>query len=55
MAWYTGTEDFYWWVSHHTRMIKTIYIRTVDNTNLEIYLYDPAISSQLAPLKDPVR
>lgn len=55
MAWYTGTEDFYWWVSHHTRMIKTIYIRTIDNTNLEIYLYDPAISSQMSPLTDPVK
>ena len=41
MAWYTGTQDFYWWVSHNTRMIKTLYLRTVDNANLEIYLYDP--------------
>jgi mannosyltransferase len=53
MAWYSGTEDFYWWVSHYTRMIKTIYIRTVDNTNLEIYVYDPDISAQIAPVKDP--
>jgi mannosyltransferase len=43
MAWYTGTEDFYGWVEHNTRMIKTIYIRTVDNTNIEIYLFDPSI------------
>lgn len=55
MAWYTGTQDFYWWVSHYTRMIKTIYIRTVDNANIEIYLYDPAASPQLEPLNDPVR
>jgi hypothetical protein len=53
MTWYTGTEDFYWWVSHYTRMIRTLYIRTVDNTNLEIYLYDPAASAQLERLKDP--
>lgn len=55
MTWYTGTEDFYWWVSHYTRMIKTIYIRTVDNTNLEIYLYDPAVSPQMIPLNDPAQ
>ena len=53
MTWYTGTQDFYWWVSHNTRMIRTLYIRTVDNTNLEIYLYDPAISSEMTPLEDP--
>lgn len=53
MTWYTGTQDFYWWVSHYTRMIKTIYIRTVDNANLEIYLYDPAASPQMEPVKDP--
>jgi mannosyltransferase len=53
MTWYTETQDFYWWVSHYTRMIKTIYIRTVDNTNLEIYLYDPAVNPQMEPLKDP--
>ncbi|HJS20108.1 MAG TPA: glycosyltransferase family 39 protein [Anaerolineales bacterium] len=53
MTWYTGTEDFYWWVSHYTRLIRTLYIRTVDNTNLEIYLYDPAASPQLERLKDP--
>lgn len=55
MTWYTGTEDFYYWVVHYTRMIRTLYLRTVDNTNLEIYLYDPAISSEMAPLKDPVK
>jgi hypothetical protein len=53
MTWYTGTEDFYWWVSHYTRMIRTLYIRTVDNTNLEIYLYDPAAGAHLERLKDP--
>lgn len=53
MTWYTGTEDFYWWVVHYTRMIKTIYTRTVDNVSLEIYLYDPAVSPQIEPLKDP--
>ena len=51
MAWYTGTEDFYWWVSHNTRMIKTLYLRTVDNANLEIYLYDPDNSTPLIILK----
>ena len=47
MTWYTGTEDFYWWVAHNTRMIKTLYLRTVDNANLEIYLYDPAVKESL--------
>lgn len=53
MTWYTGTDDFYWWVSHYTRMIRTLYLRTVDNTNLEIYLYDPAASPLIERLKDP--
>lgn len=53
MTWYTGTNDFYWWVSHSSRMIRTLYLRTVDNTNIEIYLYDPAASQQMELLKDP--
>jgi hypothetical protein len=53
MTWYTGTNDFYWWVSHNTRMIRTLYIRTVDNTNLEIYLYEPETSSLILHLEDP--
>lgn len=53
MTWYTGTNDFYWWVSHHTQMIRTLYLRTVDNTNLEIYLFDPAANVKMEPLKDP--
>jgi hypothetical protein len=53
MTWYTGTDDFYWWVSHYSRMIRTFYLRTVDNTNIEIYFYDPAISQQMERLKDP--
>jgi mannosyltransferase len=53
MTWYTGTEDFYWWVAHNTRMIRTLYLRTVDNTNLEIYLFDPALNMQMEWLKDP--
>lgn len=55
MTWYTGTQDFYWWVVHYTRMIKSIYIRTVDNTNIEIYLYDPAVSSEMQPIEDPAQ
>jgi len=51
MAWFTGTQDFYWWVSHNTRLIKTLYLRTVDNANLEIYLFDPAIDITLDSLK----
>lgn len=51
MAWYTGTEDLYWWVSHNTRMISSFYLRTVDNTNLEIYLFDPALKSIFDPWK----
>jgi mannosyltransferase len=54
MTWFSGTEDFYWWVSHYTRLIRTLYIRTVDNTNLEIYLYDPTAGPQMVPLNDPV-
>lgn len=53
MTWYTGTQDFYWWLTHNARMIQTIYIRTVDNTNLEIYLYDPALYPQMTPWMDP--
>jgi len=53
MTWYTGTEDFYWWVAHNTRMIRTLYLRTVDNTNLEIYLFEPALHLQMERLKDP--
>lgn len=53
MTWYTGTEGFYWWVSHNTRMIRTFYLRTVDNAAIEIYLYDPLVSQQLVPLEDP--
>lgn len=53
MTWYTGTEDVYWWVSHSARMIRTLYLRTVDNMNLEIYLYDPAAGPQMETLKDP--
>lgn len=53
MTWYTGTQDFYWWMQRYTRMIKTLYLRTVDNTNLEIYLYDPAVYPEMVPLKDP--
>jgi hypothetical protein len=55
MTWYTGTEDFYYWVVHETRMIRTLYLRTIDNVNLEIYLYDPALSSQIEPLLDPMK
>jgi hypothetical protein len=53
MTWYTGTQNFYWWVSHSTRLIRTLYLRTVDNTNLEIYLYDPAVNGQIQQLDDP--
>ena len=53
MTWYTGTQNFYWWVSHNTRMIRTLYLRTVDNTNLEIYLFDPDLNTQMEQLKDP--
>jgi 4-amino-4-deoxy-L-arabinose transferase-like glycosyltransferase len=51
MTWYTGTEDLYWWISRNTRMITTYYLRTVDNTNLEIYLYDPALKPDFQSLK----
>jgi hypothetical protein len=53
MTWYTGTEDFYWWVAHNTRMIRTLYLRTVNNINLEIYLFEPALHMQMEQLKDP--
>ena len=53
MTWYTGTQNFYWWVSHNTRMVRTLYLRTVDNTNLEIYLFEPALHMQMEQLKDP--
>lgn len=53
MTWYTGTQDFYWWVAHNTRMVRTFYLRTVDNATIEIYLYDPAISQQIEHLNDP--
>jgi hypothetical protein len=53
LTWYTGTENFYWWVSHNTRLIRSLYLRTVDNTNLEIYLFDPALNTQMEALKDP--
>ena len=45
MAWFTGTEDLYWWVSHNTRLVKTLYLRTIDNANIEIYLFDPAVTT----------
>lgn len=51
MAWYTGTEDFYWWVSHNTRMIKNYYLRTVDDANLEIYLYDPSFDTPFITIR----
>lgn len=47
MTWYTDTEDFYWWVAHNTRLIKVLYLRTVDNVSIEIYLYDPAVDLSL--------
>ena len=47
MAWFTGTEDFYWWVSHKSRLVKVLYLRTVDNANIEIYIYDPEIDINL--------
>jgi hypothetical protein len=45
MAWVTGTEDVYWWVAHNARMIDILYLRTIDNANIEIYLFDPAQNS----------
>jgi hypothetical protein len=51
MTWTTGTERFYFWVSRNTRLITILSYRTLDETNLEIYLYDPAIQSELIPLE----
>jgi 4-amino-4-deoxy-L-arabinose transferase-like glycosyltransferase len=42
MAWYTNSIDLYWWVEHNCRLTEVLYLRTVDNTNLEIYLCDPS-------------
>jgi 4-amino-4-deoxy-L-arabinose transferase-like glycosyltransferase len=42
MAWFWGSEDFYWWLTQNGELINVQYLRRLDNTNLFIYLYDPA-------------
>lgn len=41
MAWFWGSEDFYWWLSRNGELINVQYLRRLDNTNLYTYLYDP--------------
>ena len=50
-TWATGTEGFYNWLIRNTRLVTIIAFRTLDETTLEIYLYDPAIHAELTPLE----
>lgn len=41
MAWFWGSEDFYWWVANRNELIKVQYLRRRDDANLFIYLHEP--------------
>lgn len=37
-----GNQDMKWWVEHNAELMDVLFLRTADDNNLHIYLYDPA-------------